>query len=160
MNKNLNLVEILQDCPIGTMLYSPIFGQVEFVGIETTSTMSIAVKKQGGKGEEIFYKVRFSSEGKYLEGYPDAECLLFPSKDQRNWDEFKVPIPDKALVWCWDYDWIAMKVLRFYDAVNDSVFNSSGVRNTKRYVDNYSYIELFKDEEPEWATEARKNLKD
>ena len=44
MNENLNLVEILQDCPIGTMLYSPIFGQAEFVGINTMSVSRIEVK--------------------------------------------------------------------------------------------------------------------
>ena len=30
MNENLNLVEILKDCPKGTKLYSPIFGEVKF----------------------------------------------------------------------------------------------------------------------------------
>ena len=29
MNENLNLVEILKDCPKGTKLYSPIVGEVE-----------------------------------------------------------------------------------------------------------------------------------
>ena len=95
-----------------------------------------------------------------MEGCPDAECLLFPSKDQRDWSKFKAPIPDKALVWCWDDDWIVMKVLRFYDAVNNSVFSSCGVRNTKRYIDNYNHIEPFKGEEPEWAINARILLED
>ena len=29
MNENLNLVEILKDCPKGTKLYSTVFGDVE-----------------------------------------------------------------------------------------------------------------------------------
>ena len=33
MNENLNLVEILKDCPKGTKLYSTIHGEVEFDGI-------------------------------------------------------------------------------------------------------------------------------
>ena len=28
MNENLNLVEVLKDCPQGTKLYSPIYGDV------------------------------------------------------------------------------------------------------------------------------------
>ena len=31
MNENLNLVEILKDCPNGTKLYSTAFGDVELV---------------------------------------------------------------------------------------------------------------------------------
>ena len=34
MNENLNLVEILKDCPEGTKLYSPIIGEVEFKRIK------------------------------------------------------------------------------------------------------------------------------
>lgn len=30
MNENINLVEILKDCPKGTEFYSPIFGKVTF----------------------------------------------------------------------------------------------------------------------------------
>ena len=33
MNENLNLVEILKDCPEGTKLYSTVFGEVEFESI-------------------------------------------------------------------------------------------------------------------------------
>ena len=32
--------------------------------------------------------------GRYLgEEYPDAECTLFPSKEQRDWSKFKVKKP-------------------------------------------------------------------
>ena len=31
MNENLNLVEILKDCPEGTKLYTPIWGEVVFI---------------------------------------------------------------------------------------------------------------------------------
>ena len=33
MNENLNLAEILKDCPKGTKLYSTVYGEVEFYGI-------------------------------------------------------------------------------------------------------------------------------
>lgn len=33
MNENLNLVKILKDCPRGTKLYSPIYGEVELGGV-------------------------------------------------------------------------------------------------------------------------------
>ena len=37
MNENLNLVEILKDCPKGTKLYSNVFGEVEFDKIDNIS---------------------------------------------------------------------------------------------------------------------------
>lgn len=33
MNENLNLVKILKDCPKGTKLYSPMYGDVTLVGV-------------------------------------------------------------------------------------------------------------------------------
>ena len=36
MNENLNLVEILKDCPNGTKLYSSVFGEVELDHIDTS----------------------------------------------------------------------------------------------------------------------------
>ena len=157
MNKNLNLVEILKNCPKGIMLYSPMFGQVEFVGIATNSTMPIAVKRQDGVGKEVFYKTLFSAEGKYLEDYHDSECLLFPSKQQRDWSKFEAPIPDKALVWCWDDCDLYQRTLRFYDAKNQVSFSClKGDRGGMVY----DHFELFQGEEPEWAIEARKKLAD
>ena len=44
MNKNLNLVEILKDCPEGTKLYSPIYGYVEFVRVSQRAEYPIEVK--------------------------------------------------------------------------------------------------------------------
>lgn len=38
MNENLNLVEILEDCPEGTKMYSPIYGDVELVEVSQDNT--------------------------------------------------------------------------------------------------------------------------
>ena len=37
MNENLNLVEILKDCPKGTKLYSPVYGDVELEEVHLIS---------------------------------------------------------------------------------------------------------------------------
>ena len=41
MNENLNLVEILKDCPKGTKLYSTIYGEVELNEININSSEPI-----------------------------------------------------------------------------------------------------------------------
>ena len=85
MNENLNLVEILKDCPKGTKLYSTNFGVVEFDEIGTNPKYPIIVSHIGG-----FEK--FAKDGK-LYCICDGECVLFPSKDQRDWSKFKIKKP-------------------------------------------------------------------
>ena len=85
MNENLNLVEILKDCPEGTKLYSTVFGEVEFKGINDIIG-PIVVTTNIGSAE------CFTADGKMYTRY-NGECLLFPSKDQRDWSKFKIKKP-------------------------------------------------------------------
>ena len=41
MNENLNLVEILKDCPKGTKLYSTVHGEVEYMGLNDKGAVYI-----------------------------------------------------------------------------------------------------------------------
>ena len=81
MNENLNLVEILKDCPKGTKLYSTIFGEVEFGFIEGHSIYPIVLILNGGHEY-------LTSDGKLFNKF-DGECILFPSREQRDWSKFK-----------------------------------------------------------------------
>lgn len=81
MNENLNLVEILKDCPEGTKLYSTIFGEVEFQQIGINNEYPIIVKLKTGAFEG------FTPDGKLFSNH-NGECVLFPSKDQRDWSKF------------------------------------------------------------------------
>ena len=87
MNENLNLVDILKDCPRGTKLYSTIHGEVKFEEI-----------KNGDKYPIIFYYRDIDGE-RYIDAVTDdgrhkfrfcGECTLFPEKHQRDWAKFKV----------------------------------------------------------------------
>lgn len=155
MDNKLNLIELLKDVPKGTKFYSPMTGELTFINIFRPSNDSCYVELLRPSGVNMF----FDSRGRYFTDAPDGECLLFPSKDKRNWDDFKPPIPDKALVWCWNEDWKSVRSLRFYDAVNDSVFNTQGGRNYDNRLIGYDHYERFQGKEPEWVEEARNNLK-
>lgn len=85
MNENLNLVKILKDCPKGTKLYSTIHGEVEFNGINNNN--NIYKIKYKTKTLEICW---ITPDGKILYSF-DGECILFPSKDQRDWSKFTAP---------------------------------------------------------------------
>lgn len=86
MNENINLVEILKDCPKGTKLYSIIYGEVEFNRIEEGCTFSIIFVTKEGDESTV------TSDGKHYDCY-DGDCTLFPSKDQRDWSKFKPKKP-------------------------------------------------------------------
>lgn len=88
MNENINLVEILKDAPRGTKLWSPLCGECEFRGILSPNNIfKIRVKYEEEEGNITQY-LCFSSQGKYCDS-SEAECLLFPSKENRDWSTFK-----------------------------------------------------------------------
>lgn len=81
----LDLVEILKDCPKGTKLYSTIHGEVVFDHVDDTNIFYPIVVKYD------YSQIEFTRNGRYYIEY-DGECVLFPSKDQRDWSKFKVPV--------------------------------------------------------------------
>lgn len=84
MNENLNLVEILKDCPKGTKLYSPIYGDVELLSVLQNyyGDYPIEIKLIDGSINGV------TTDGRLYEYY-NGECVLFPSRDQRDWSKFK-----------------------------------------------------------------------
>lgn len=82
MNENIDLTELLKDCPKGTKFYSRAIGTVTFNCIKSDR---ICVKNY--KGIETAY----SKGGKFCYSDEDAEIDLFPSKDQRDWSKWHKP---------------------------------------------------------------------
>lgn len=85
MNENIDLTKILKDCPKGTKLYSPLVGEVEFERILDNNAYSVITLYNNGCA------LSFTSEGFYYDN-AGAECLLFPSKEQRDWSKFTAPL--------------------------------------------------------------------
>ena len=92
MNENIDLTKILKNCPEGYEFYSSYFGKVTFVRISYGQIIVGCPK--------IHRQVVFNTNGKYVMlTYTDNngnyllsnECLLFPSKDQRDWSKFTAP---------------------------------------------------------------------
>ena len=87
MNKKIDLTKILKDCPSGTMFYSSVFGTV-LVSIEDDLDYPIRLYKYRNKSTVT--SCRLTKYGELYE-YFDGECILFPSKDQRDWSKFTAP---------------------------------------------------------------------
>ena len=88
-NKTLNLCEKLAGCPKGTKLWSPLFGECEFAGFTCVS----------GRGpyDHIYVEhdklgiISFDKHGHYFSC--SEESLLFPSRENRDWDNWECPKP-------------------------------------------------------------------
>ena len=81
MENKIKVSEILRYCPKGTKLYSTVFGELKLQdvldgGVIETSSLCGTIE-------------HFFEEGFYSE---NGECVLFPSKDQRDWSQFRIPV--------------------------------------------------------------------
>lgn len=82
-----NLVSILKHCPEGTKLYSPIYGEVTFTRLSIINTILGKATKRNGE----ITSVAFTRLGRLFGEFSNTECVLFPSKDQRDWGKFRIP---------------------------------------------------------------------
>lgn len=122
MNENLNLIELLKDCPIGTKLYSSAHGEVELeeVHLNSRPDYPIDVRLSNNALDS------FTPDGRLFAEH-NGECMLFPSREQRDWSKFKPKKPKQP-----KFD---PKTLQPFDKVL--------VRNESKYVwdcNLFSYI--------------------
>jgi hypothetical protein len=99
MNKNINLVDILKDCPKGYKLYSTIYGEVKFEGIINDKNYPIVFKYSDIACE--FHVGSVTNDGRHKVNN-SGECTLFPAKDQRDWSKFyiKSELIDGKIYFC------------------------------------------------------------
>lgn len=99
MNEKINIAEILEDAPRGTKLWSPICGECAFLyttnyqgkdhDIQMIHTHTI---KGYVSGQHITDYAVFLEDGQLDScNSEDGECMLFPSKYNRDWSTFKAP---------------------------------------------------------------------
>ena len=84
MNENIDLTKILKDCPEGTEFWSDNYGKVWFKCINMGIELPVTVRRNDG------YNAYYTEEGWYSSDFP-ASCLLWPSKDCRDWSKFTAP---------------------------------------------------------------------
>ena len=84
MNENIDLAEILEGCPYGTEFYHSGYGKVWFIGINTELERPIHIKLNTRSYEDVWITLAGTLNKNY-----DGECLLFPSKDQRDWSSLR-----------------------------------------------------------------------
>lgn len=88
MNENLDLTKILDGCPEGTKLYSTVNGEVIFQKVASFSCDYPITATAYNKNKNSTKNACFAKDGTYMLDY-DGECVLFPSKEQRDWSKFE-----------------------------------------------------------------------
>ena len=135
MKEKINIAEILKDKKEGIRLYSPIFGECAFSFVRE-ETDDICVKQRNGE------KAFFNSKGLYnILG----ECLLFPSKEMRDWRKFSwkkgdVLVSNDYVTEVIFYDWYDDTYTNFYgkhrldsENKNNIKYNDAFICTTGRY---------------------------
>ena len=158
MNENLNLVEILKDCPIGTKLYSPVYGDVELLSVlqSDCGDYPIEIKLINNSIDDL------TIDGRLFADY-DGECVLFPSKEQRDWSKFKTKKPkfdpktfqpfDKVLGRCNDQQLWLCDLYSYSSRIDDPYRHRcvrSGYKYCIPYNDDTKHLVATKEEAPEY----------
>lgn len=87
MNENLDLTKILKGCPAGTEFYHAGYGRiVYFERIILNSDCPIRCLLSNCR--PCYANIAVTKKGAINALY-EGECLLFPSKDQRDWSKFE-----------------------------------------------------------------------
>ena len=106
----MNITNLLKYCPKGTKLYSTICGEVELDKVTNLGTIEIKTIEQIIRSSSF----TLDYEGRYSHG---GECVLFPSKEQRDWNKFKLPVKRGDIM---------MKLDGSYPFISNGVINEDG----------------------------------
>lgn len=133
MEKELNIAAILKDKPVGLKFYSPTFGCISFNGVH--------------KGKVYFFSDDTNAHSVKQNGkmYDGGECIIFPSKEMRDWEKFAwkkgdVLIGDCGFV-CIFKEWASDDYTKFNGCYFDGMPNAETAKYSK--LDNntaYCYI--------------------
>ena len=82
MNENLDLTKILEGCPKGIAFYHTVYGTVLFDSIDLDSEYPIRFIVGKNQVNSV------TKSGLAISDYK-GECVLLPSKDQRDWSKFE-----------------------------------------------------------------------
>lgn len=127
----------MRDCPKGMKLYTPMYGEVELsrVGDDDLNYPIVVNNMQGGI-------LGFTKDGHHTLGFPDSECLLFPSSKMRDWKRFfkrgDIVIKNNGDMAAVFDGWANDDYTKFNTKINfyafDASFNEEAVCGTERFV--------------------------
>jgi hypothetical protein len=97
--KELNLVEILKNCPKGIKLWSPCWGKLTYNGIDWREYDAWDYESNDVYPIQTTWveeELLFNPYGQYIDG---GDVMLFPSKDNRDWSTFRRPFNEGDFIY-------------------------------------------------------------
>ena len=88
--EKINIAELLKDCPKGTKLYTTVWGDVEFIKYNSSLDLITISVHDSLVNEKLLY-----GDGSFA---ITGECILFPSKENRDWSKFQRPFKDGDVI--------------------------------------------------------------
>lgn len=89
MNENIDLTKILEGCPVGTEFYHAGYGRVWLAHIyPDVENVAYPIVLSLNEKSPRLHSICVTARGTISYSY-DGECLLLPSKDQRDWSKFE-----------------------------------------------------------------------
>ena len=140
--EKINIAELLKDCPKGTKLYSPLVGECTLEHIHG-ELKKILISTSDGT------TLTFNNNGTYFK-IGNSECLLFPSKNQRDWSKFQRPFKDGDIVFYndtiaifkeWTDETMIEKACEWLSKALDNFYIGTQQAN---FTDKVKFIESFK----------------
>lgn len=88
MNENIDLTKILEGCPVGTEFYHAGYGRVWLAHIyPDVENVAYPIVLSLNEKSPRLHSICVTARGTISYSY-DGECLLVPSKNQRDWSKF------------------------------------------------------------------------
>lgn len=81
----MNILEIIKKAPKDHVYYSPIIGECHANINEENEDFPIIINST----DEYLSWITLTNDGKYYKTIQNSECILFPSRDNRDWEAFE-----------------------------------------------------------------------
>ena len=147
----MNIAELLKYCTKGTKLYSPLYGDVTLECVKDNK-FPITINDFTGCQHVL------TEYGYFMYNIPNSECILFPSKNQRNWEKFRVPVKKGDIMMMPDTSYAFIATGEFTD--NASVMFVCGIDADNELCINPGNAGWTKDFYIPASEEAKKKLFD
>lgn len=148
METRINIAEILRNKPSGIKLYSPIFGNCTYCYIHD-ETSDICVRRPYNEMSYFNFKGLYNTAG---------ECLLFPSKEMRDWSKFSWKKGDLLInscgFQCIFKEWASGDYTKFNGCYSNSRDGYEDVSNAK----TANFVKLDNNTTYEYVKEIERKL--
>ena len=126
MEEKINIAEILKNKPSGTKLYSTVHGKCTFEAVtDEIFKINFCNSKFGLMQAGECTLIKFGNM------FDDGECIIFPSKDMRDWSKFTWKRGDVLISDCGF-------VCIFKEWASDDYTRFNGCYSNRR--DSYEYV--------------------